>query len=160
MLDEAVGQSEAAHVTRIEPGAIGDFFGMALGHMTAFQSALFASPEGKSFNCYIPMPFRTGMKIVVTNESGKDLRLFYYDIEYTVGDKHGKDDLYFHAHFRREDPTTLQKDFEILPEVVGRGRYLGSSLGVQANRELYADKWWGEEEVKIYLDGGAALVNL
>jgi Protein of unknown function (DUF2961) len=132
---------------------VGDFFGMALGHMTAFQSALFASPEGKSFNCYIPMPFRTGMKIVVTNESGKDLRLFYYDIEYTVGDKHGKDDLYFHAHFRREDPTTLQKDFEILPEVVGRGRYLGSSLGVQANRELYADKWWGEGEVKIYLDG-------
>jgi len=54
----------------------------------------------------------------------------------------------------------LQKDFEILPEVVGRGRYLGSSLGVQANRELYADKWWGEEEIKIYLDGGAALVNL
>ena len=56
--------------------------------------------------------------------------------------------------------NVFAKDFEILPEVVGRGRYLGSSLGVQANRELYADKWWGEEEVKIYLDGGAALVNL
>jgi hypothetical protein len=131
----------------------GDFFGMALGHMTAFQSALFASPEGKSFNCYVPMPFRTGMKIVVTNESGRDLPLFYYDIDSTVGDKHGKDDLYFHAHFRREDPTALQKDFEILPEVIGKGRYLGSSLGVQANRELYADKWWGEGEVKVYLDG-------
>ena len=131
----------------------GDFFGMALGHMTAYQSALFSSPEGKSFNCYVPMPFRTGMKIVVTNESGRDLRLFYYDIDYTLGDKHGKDDLYFHAHFRREDPTSLQKDFQILPEVIGRGRYLGSSLGVQANRELYADKWWGEGEVKIYLDG-------
>jgi hypothetical protein len=49
----------------------GDFFGMALGHMNAFRSALFANPEGKSFNCYIPMPFRTGMKIVVTNESGR-----------------------------------------------------------------------------------------
>jgi hypothetical protein len=131
----------------------GDFFGMALGHMTSFQSALFASPEGKSFNCYIPMPFKTGMKIVVTNESGKDLLLFYYDVEYTLGDKHGKDDLYFHAHFQREDPTMLQRDFEILPEIVGRGRYLGASLGVQANRDLYADKWWGEGEVKIYLDG-------
>jgi hypothetical protein len=131
----------------------GDFFGMALGNMTAYQSALFASPEGKSFNCYIPMPFRTGMKIVVTNESGRDLRLFYYDVDYTLGDKHGKDDLYFHAHFRREDPTILQEDFEILPEVIGRGRYLGASVGVQANRELYADKWWGEGEVKVYLDG-------
>jgi hypothetical protein len=132
---------------------LGDFFGIALGHVIPFQSALFASPEGKSFNCYIPMPFKTGMKIVVTNESGKDLLLFFYDIEYTLGDKHGKDDLYFHAHFQHEDPTTLQTDFEILPEIVGRGRYLGSSLGVQANRELYADKWWGEGEVKIYLDG-------
>jgi hypothetical protein len=131
----------------------GDFFGMALGHMTAFQSALFASPEGKSFNCFVPMPFRTAMKIVVKNESGRDLLLFFYDIDYTLGDKHGKDDLYFHAHFRREDPTTLQKDFEILPEVIGRGRYLGASIGVKANRELYADKWWGEGEVKVYLDG-------
>lgn len=100
----------------------GDFFGMALGHMTTFQSALFASPEGKSFNCYVPMPFRTEMKIVVTNESGRDLRLFYYDIEYTVGDKHGRDDLYFHASFRHQDSTMLQKDFEILQEVAGRGK--------------------------------------
>jgi Protein of unknown function (DUF2961) len=131
----------------------GDFFGMALGHMAPFQSALLSSPEGKSFNCSIPMPFKTGMKIVVTNESGKDLPLFYYDVEYTLGDKHDKDDLYFHAHFQHQDPTVLQKDFEILPEVAGKGRYLGSSLGVEANRELYGDKWWGEGEVKIYLDG-------
>ena len=54
---------------------LGDFFMHTLGRMVPFQSALFASPEGRSFNCYIPMPFRSGMKIVVTNESGKDLRL-------------------------------------------------------------------------------------
>ena len=54
----------------------GDFFGHGLSHMAAFQSALFASPEGKSFVCYIPMPFKTGMKIVITNESGKNLDLF------------------------------------------------------------------------------------
>lgn len=131
----------------------GDFFGIGLGHVTAFQSAFFASPEGKSFNCYIPMPFRTGMKILVTNESGKDLQLLFYDVEYTLGDKHQENDLYFHAHFRRENPTKLQRDFEILPEVLGKGRFLGSSLGVQANRQLYMDKWWGEGEVKMYIDG-------
>lgn len=38
---------------------LGDFFGMGLGEMAAFQSALFSSPEGRSFNCSIPMPFRT-----------------------------------------------------------------------------------------------------
>lgn len=139
----------------------GDFFGMGLGHMAVLRSALLSSP-GKSFNCAIPMPFRTGMKIVVTNESGKDLELFFYDVEYTLGDPHGKDDLYFHAHFQHQAPTTLQKDFEILPHVEGRGRYLGTSVGVRANRELYGNKWWGEGEVKIYLDGDRefpALVN-
>lgn len=132
---------------------LGDFFGFGLGHMTAFQSALFSSPEGRSFNCVIPMPFQTAMKIVVTNESGRDVQMFFYDVEYTLGDKHGKDDLYFHAHFQHEAPTTLQKDFEILPQIEGKGRFLGSSIGVRTNRQLYGDKWWGEGEVKIYLDG-------
>jgi Protein of unknown function (DUF2961) len=132
---------------------LGDFFGLGLGQMVAFQSAFFSSPEGKSFNCYIPMPFRTGMKIVVTNESGKDLALFFYDVDYTLGDKHDASVLYFHAHFRRENPTEMQKDFEILPRTLGKGRFLGANLGMQGSRKLYFDKWWGEGEVKIYLDG-------
>lgn len=131
----------------------GDFFGMGLGHMAAFQSAFFASPEGRSLNCYIPMPFRTGMKILVKNESGKDLELLFYDVDYTLGEKHDEPDLYFHAHFRHESPTKLQSDFEILPEILGKGRFLGTSLGVQANRKLYMDQWWGEGEVKMYVDG-------
>ena len=44
------------------------------------------------------------MKIVVTNESGKDLDLFFYDVDYTLGDKHDSGVLYFHAHFRRQNP--------------------------------------------------------
>ena len=131
----------------------GDFFGEGLGHMVAFQSALFASPEARSFNCYIPMPFRTGMKIVLTNESGKDLELLFYDVDYTLGDKHDAKDLYFHAHFQHQNPTKMQQDFEILPRVSGKGRYLGATLEVQADKELYLDRWWGEGEVRIYLDG-------
>ncbi len=98
----------------------GDFFGLGLGQMAAFQSALFASPEGKTFSCYIPMPFRTGMKIVLTNESGKDLRLLFYDVDYTLGDKHDVSDLYFHAHYRSESPTKLQQE--------GRGFVLSSNV--------------------------------
>ena len=132
---------------------VGDFFCQGLGHLTTFQSALFASPEGRSFNCYIPMPFRSGMKIVVTNESGKDLGAFFYDVDYTIGNKYPANVLYFHAYYRRENPTTLQKDYEILPKVEGRGRYLGCNIGVIANQELYYKSWWGEGEVKVYLDG-------
>lgn len=116
---------------------LGDFLAFGAGHMAAFQSALFSSPEGKSFDCFIPMPFTTGMKIVITNESAKDLQLLLYDVDYTIGDPHGKDDLYFHAHFFHQSPTKLKHDFEVLPETKGKGRFLGASFGVRANRNLY-----------------------
>jgi hypothetical protein len=132
---------------------IGDFFCHGLGAMSTFENALFASPEGRSFNCYIPMPFRTGMKIEVTNESGRDLAMFFYDVDYTLGETHGPDTLYFHAHWRRENPTTMQRDYEFLPKVVGRGRYLGVNFGVLADTGTYFKSWWGEGEVKAYIDG-------
>ncbi|HQE29976.1 MAG TPA: DUF2961 domain-containing protein [Phycisphaerae bacterium] len=133
---------------------LGDFFCQSLGRMShPFESALFSNPEGRSFNCYIPMPFRTGMKIEVTNESDHYLDMFFYDVDYTIGDRLPDNSLYFHAHWRRENPTTLQKDFEILPKVRGRGRYLGCVLGVIADMDTYFASWWGEGEVKIYLDG-------
>ena len=138
----------------------GDFFGTGLGQTATFQSALFASPEGRSFVCYVPMPFRRGMKIVVTNESGKDLPMLFYDVDYTLGNRHGDDVLYFHAHWRRESPTSLQKDYELLPRVTGKGRFLGVNVGVIADQKLYGKSWWGEGEVKVHLDGDKELPTL
>lgn len=139
---------------------LGDFFGMGLGQMSNFQSALFSSPEGKSFNCYIPMPFKTGMKMVVSNETDTDLMFLFYDVDYTVGDKHGEDVLYFHAYFRRENPTKMKQDFELLPKVIGKGRFLGVNAGVIVNQERYFKTWWGEGEVKVYLDGDSTFPTL
>jgi hypothetical protein len=132
---------------------VGDFFGLGLGQTTIFQSALFSNPEGRSFNCFVPMPFKTGMRIVMTNESDANLDELFYDIDYTLGDRHAANMLYFHAHYRRENPTRLQRDYEMLPRVEGRGRYLGTNVGVIVNRKTYFNTWWGEGEVKIYLDG-------
>jgi hypothetical protein len=139
---------------------LGDFFGVGLGRMAQFQSALFSNPEARSFNCSVPMPFRTGMRIVMTNESATDLPELFYDINYTLGDRHAASTLYFHAHWRRENPTTLQKDYEILPRVEGRGRYLGTNIGVITDRATYSNTWWGEGEIKIYLDGDRELPSL
>ena len=139
---------------------VGDFFGVGLGQTATFQSALFSNPEGRSFNCFVPMPFKTGMKIVLTNESGADVNELFYDVDYTIGDKHGAGTLYFHAHFRRENPTRLQQDYEILPRVEGRGRYLGTNVGVMVNQQEYFNTWWGEGEIKIYLDGDRELPTL
>jgi hypothetical protein len=131
----------------------GDFFGIGLGRTAAFDSALFASPEGRSFLCMIPMPFKNGMRLVLTNETESDLPMLFYDVNYTVGDTHGPDTLYFHAHWRRENQTTIQQDYAFLPSVTGRGRFLGVNFGVQANTEQYGRTWWGEGEVKFFLDG-------
>lgn len=132
---------------------LGDFFGVGLGQMATFQSAFFSNPEGRSFNSVVPMPFKIGMKIVMTNESGKDLPELFYDINYTLGDRHSANTLYFHAHWRREPQTRLQQDYEILPRIAGRGRYLGTNIGVIVNSKEYFNTWWGEGEIKIYLDG-------
>ena len=131
----------------------GDFFGQSLGRCQTFSSALFSNPEGRSFNCSVPMPFRSGFKIVLTNESASNLDMVFYDINFTVGDKVDENMLYFHAHWRRENPTTIQRDYEFLPKVMGRGRFLGVNAGVIADTQTYFKSWWGEGEMKIYLDG-------
>lgn len=131
---------------------LGDFFGVGLGRTASFQNALFASPEGRSFVCTIPMPFRTAARIQVTNESKQDLTHLFYDVDFLATPTPGADDLYFHAYWHREIATTLARDFELLPGVTGRGRFLGVNVGVTANRQ-YEGVWWGEGEVKAYLDG-------
>ncbi|MCC7144985.1 MAG: DUF2961 domain-containing protein [Phycisphaeraceae bacterium] len=138
----------------------GDFFGHTLGRMSTFASALFSSPEGRSFNCYVTMPFRTGMKITVTNELDVLQPRIFFDVDFTLGDDHPADTLYFHTSWRRENPTRLLRDFEILPKVQGKGRFLGCHLGVRADMNRYLDTWWGEGEVKVYLDGDDALPTL
>jgi hypothetical protein len=132
---------------------LGDFFNHGLGQMSAFENALFASPEGRSFNCYIPMPFRKSMKIIVRNRTPKDVAMFFYDVDYTLGDKVDENTLYFHACFNQQPSTDLRVDYQILPKVYGTGRYVGANLSVVANEKKYSRAWWGEGEVKIYTDG-------
>jgi hypothetical protein len=139
---------------------LGDFFGVGLGRTATFESALFSNPEGRSFNAVVPMPFRTSMRVVLTNESGSDLPELFYDVAYTIGDRHPAGTPYFHAHWRREQATRLERDYEILPRVTGRGRFLGTNIGVKVNQQEYFGTWWGEGEVKIYLDGDTTLPTI
>lgn len=137
---------------------LGDFFGIGLGRTASFQSALFANPEGRSFNCYIPMPFRKGARIVIVNESDKSENLFY-DINFVRVPNHAPEVLYFHGYWNRNTGTELGEDFELLPKVSGKGRFLGCNLGIITDT-AYGQSWWGEGEVKIYLDGDGQLPTL
>jgi hypothetical protein len=161
-LDELFDSPQAMRSLRIdmywdhsdEPAVsspLSEFFCQPLARMATFENALFASPEGRSFVCYAPMPFRTGARIAVTNESEGSTHRLFYDVNFSRVKSLDNDVLYFHAYWRRECPTTLARDFEILPKVAGTGRYLGTSIGVIADPNNLG--WWGEGEVKVYLDG-------
>jgi hypothetical protein len=129
----------------------GDFFGIAHGLIARYDNALFASPEARSFNFTIPMPFRKSALITVTNESGSELWL-WYDINMLKMDRLPDDALYFHAWWNRDLKTTPGVDYEILPRVEGMGRFLGTNIGVIGDPR-YGASWFGEGEVKMYLDG-------
>lgn len=137
---------------------VGDFFGMGLGLAPTFQSDLFANPEGRSFNCDIPMPYRKSARIELTNESSYYV-LYWFDIDYLQMAKPDNDAMYFHAYWNRTSATELGKDYEILPKVNGKGRFLGTNIGVIGNKD-YNGTWFGEGEVKMYLDGDKELPSL
>jgi hypothetical protein len=130
----------------------GDFFGIGLGKTAIFENALFANPEGRSFNCFIQMPFRKSAKILIVNESNRKLGSIFYDVNYNLLKKWNPQYMYFHSYWHRDFNTKLAEDFEILPAVTGKGRFIGTNIGVFGNR-LYGRSWFGEGEVKIYLDG-------
>lgn len=137
----------------------GDFFGNGLGRLVKHESEFFSSAEGRSFNCFIPMPFKTGARVVVTNEGNTDLDMLFYDINFMKLTHWNDNNLYFHAYWNRDTATTPGVDYTILPKVEGRGRFLGVNFGVMAN-PVYQKSWWGEGEVKMYLDGDAELPTL
>jgi len=128
----------------------GDFFCNLMGKSTSFENYLFSNPETRSFNCYAQMPFRKAAKIVLTNESDITLNMFY-DINFVLTRRHDASVMYFHSYWNRELATKLEKDFTILPTVHGKGRYLGAQIALITN-PVY-DTWWGEGEVKMFLDG-------
>ena len=101
---------------------LGDFFCAMLGKTSPFENELFSNPEGKSFNCYVQMPFKKAAKIVLTNESDSVGVNLFYDINYILTKPHGKETLYFHAYWNRSISTSLAQNYIILPEVKGRGR--------------------------------------
>lgn len=132
----------------------GDFFGFGLAKVVRMETALFANPEGRSFNCFISMPFKTGAKITITNESELANEMIFYDIDFVELKKPEPDALYFHAFWTRQKSAELGKDFEFLPRIEGKGRYLGLNMGVKTDPR-YENTGWCEGEVKLYMDNDA-----
>jgi len=127
---------------------VGDFMGMAHGKVMAYQSAVHSVGPSAGMNFWLPMPFIKRARFTFTHEGSKGTPLFY-QIDYTLRDQHAKDTGRMHVMFRRENPTVLKQDFELLPRRTGKGRFVGSIIGIRS----LGEHWWGEGEVKAYLDG-------
>ncbi|MDR2676241.1 MAG: DUF2961 domain-containing protein [Opitutaceae bacterium] len=125
---------------------IGDFFAMGWGVFAPVSSLAVCVNPGSAFNCYWPMPFRKRCKMTVENLNPRDMSL-YYQIDYALAPV-PDDAAYFHAQFRRK-AVNETSDYTIIDGVRGRGHYVGVYLawGVRNNG------WWGEGEIKFFLDG-------
>ncbi len=131
-----------------------DFFGLPHGRPVAFSSALATAQEGRGFNSYVPIPIVERAKIELTNGSDRPMEL-YYQLDYTLEDVKPS---YLHVAFRRENPTTMGRDFVIIDGLRGPGRFLGCVVGVRVVDE--EGIWYGEGEVKIYRDGDRELPTI
>jgi hypothetical protein len=128
---------------------IGDFMGFAHGKVMPYYSAVHSLGKNAGMNIWLPMPFTKRAKITLTNEGQKNVPLFY-QVDYTIGDSHARDVGRLHVVFRRENPTAEKQDFVLLPQRKNKGRYIGAIIGI---RNLHPGQWWGEGEIKIYMDG-------
>ena len=127
---------------------IGDFMGVPHAMITDYESAVHSVGEMGAFNFWLPMPFDKNARITFTNESDMEFTL-YYQIDYTIDDQHEAGFGRLHTYFNRQNPTQQKEDFELMPKRNGKGRFIGAAVGI---RTLHPG-WWGEGEIKIYMDG-------
>lgn len=125
---------------------VGDFFCNGWCEPVNVTSLPIAVAPRGGFNSYWCMPFRKNARLVLRNLYHKSC-IVYYQIDYSIGET-GEDTACFHAQFRRTNPTQDRQPHIILDGVEGQGHYVGTYLAWQSN----SCDWWGEGEVKFYLD--------
>lgn len=126
---------------------VGDFFCMGWGQFSPLQSLAVAVNPGSGFNCYWAMPFHKKCKITMENIGDDDMTL-YYQVDYVLTDVPANA-AYFHAQFRKVNPNRNTEDYVIVDSIKGKGQYVGTYLAI----EPHNNGWWGEGEVKFYMDG-------
>jgi len=128
---------------------VGQFF--AMGHDDAPHDVLsipIVVAPSRGCSSYWPMPFRRHAKLTLENSGGQDAKVIAFKVLYRLHDV-GDDAAYFHARYSASIPSLEQPEHTILDGVRGRGLYVGTSIAWGAR----SGGWWGEGEVKFYIDG-------
>ncbi|MDD4891551.1 MAG: DUF2961 domain-containing protein [Phycisphaerae bacterium] len=131
---------------------VGDFFCCGWGQYAQVSALPVCVNPGSAFNCYWEMPFRKHCKITIENRNtpaeAEKGTVVFYQINYTLTDV-PDDAAYFHAQFRRNNPLPYKAVHTLLDGVTGWGQYVGTYMAWGVNN----NGWWGEGEIKFYLDG-------
>lgn len=127
---------------------LGDFFCSAPGYYGEFQSLAVCVNARHALNCYWQMPFRKHARVTLEYLGEERCPNIYYTINLTLEDV-PEDAAYFHASFRRTNPVKYGDDFVIADNIRGCGSFAGCYITWQQNNA----GWWGEGEVKMFMDG-------
>jgi len=165
---------------------LGDFFGVGhavSSHYVSLPLSMVTGPRrgpkgpfAAAMNSYFPMPFQTGARIVLRNESDMPVENLFYYIDYELTDEPTPDDVgRFHAYYRQEKPTTkvvheggeadpkpwelpgrnlTGEDNYVILDTTGTGHYVGCVLSIDnfdASNQAYS--WPGEGDDMIFIDG-------
>ncbi|HPO90463.1 MAG TPA: DUF2961 domain-containing protein [Victivallales bacterium] len=126
---------------------VGDFFACGWGIYSQISSLAICVNPGSALNCYWPMPFKKRCRITLENIAEEEMVIFY-QINYSL-ESIPDDAAYFHATFRRVNPLPYKEIYTILDGVKGKGHYVGTYMAWGVNNS----GWWGEGEIKFYIDG-------
>jgi hypothetical protein len=127
---------------------LGDFFCVGWKERCSFASIpICVNPSG-GLNCYWPMPFRKSARIVARNITADKVGPFFYQISYSLEAVPAAAG-YLHAQWRRTNPLPYMQPYTIVDGIAGVGQFVGVYMGWQTN----SSGWWGEGEVKFYIDG-------
>lgn len=126
---------------------VGDFFCMGWGEYAHLSSLAVCVNPGSAFNCYWTMPFHKKCRITMENINDADPMTLYYQIDYALTEV-PSDAAYFHAQYRRTNPNETSV-YTIVDGIKGKGQLVGIYLAWGVNN----NGWWGEGEIKFYLDG-------
>lgn len=125
---------------------VGDFFAAGWERYSRLNSLAVCVNPGSAFNCYWQMPFCKNCRITLEN-IGETQVTYFYQIDYTLTEI-PEDCAYFHAQFRRVNPLPYKEVYTIIDGIEGRGQYVGTYMAWGVNN----CGWWGEGEIKFYLD--------
>lgn len=118
------------------------------GPFAQINSLPVAVNPNRGLNCFWEMPFKKKCIITVENLHPKTAFPLFFQINYTLTEIPNNVG-YFHAQFRRVNPLPYKEVYTILDGIKGRGHYVGTSMGWGINN----NGWWGEGEIKFYIDG-------